>query len=102
MGNRILIRRDQLRRLRNEIDFRRLFDRLRWPWKLRADGVILFVCPRCNERQTSVHPKHNLARCFRCQANWNPIDFVMQTTPMDFLTTVGYLEDMLPDDEEGQ
>ena len=52
--------------------------RTAWPWKRRADGVIQFVCPECSESQTSVNPKTNLARCFRCERNWNPIDFTME------------------------
>ena len=57
---RTVIRRDQLRELRNRIDFRHLFRRLGWPWKAREDGVILFACPECSESQTSVNRKTNL------------------------------------------
>ena len=94
--DRTLIRRDQLRELRNRIDFRHLFRRLGWPWKSREDGVIRFVCPECSESQTSVNPKTNLARCFRCERNWNPIDFTMDAGRMDFLEAYGFLEEMLP------
>jgi hypothetical protein len=34
----------------------------------------------------------NLARCFRCQKNFNPIDFVMIDRRCDFLLAVAYLE----------
>lgn len=93
---RTIIRRDRLRQLRNEIDFSHLFRRLGWPWKRRDDGVILFVCPECSESQTSVNPKTNLARCFRCERNWNPIDFTMVVGRMEFLDAYDYLEEMLP------
>ena len=93
---RTIIRRDRLRALRNKIDFSHLFGRLGWPWKRREDGVVLFVCPACRESQTSVNPKTNLARCFRCERNWNPIDFTMEVGRMDFLEAYGYLEEMLP------
>lgn len=94
--SRTIIRRDRLHKLRNTIDFSHLFRRLGWPWKRREDGVILFVCPECRESQTSVNPKTNLARCFRCERNWNPIDFTIEVGHMDFLEAYGYLEEMLP------
>ena len=97
---RTVIRRDQLRELRNRIDFRHLFRRLGWPWKAREDGVILFACPECSESQTSVNRKTNLARCFRCERNWNPIDFTIEVGRMDFLEAYGFLEDMLPRSSE--
>jgi DNA primase len=99
MNRRTCIRRDELRRLRNQIDFKKLFRHMSWPWKPREDGVIQFICPRCSERQTSVNPKTNLARCFRCEINWNPIDFVMEVNRMDFLESVGYLQELAPDDQ---
>lgn len=91
-----IIRRDRLRELRNRIDFRQLFRRLGWPWKRRDDGVIVFVCPECAESQTSVNPRTNLARCFRCERNWNPIDFTKEVGRMEFLEAYGFLEEMLP------
>ena len=93
---RTIIRRDILREIRNMIDFSYLFRRLGWPWKRRDDGVILFVCPECSESETSVNPKTNLARCFRCERNWNPIDFTMAVGRMEFLEAYDYLEEMLP------
>jgi hypothetical protein len=41
-----------------------------------------------------------LARCFRCQRNWNPIDFTMEVTSMDFLETVAFLEGLAADSRE--
>lgn len=93
---RTIIRRDILREIRNMIDFSHLFRRLGWPRKRRDDGVILFVCPECSESETSVNPKTNLARCFRCERNWNPIDFTMDVGRMEFLEAYDYLEEMLP------
>ena len=98
MSDRINIRREELRRMRNEIDFKILFRRLGWPWKRREDGVVQFVCPRCSERQTAINPKTNLARCFRCEVNWNPIDFTIETARMEFLEAYGYLLHFLPED----
>ena len=95
MYQRTIITRDYLRRLRNEIDFNHLMRYLRWPHR-RRDGKLIFVCPQCSESQTSVNPKTNLARCFRCEKNWNPIDFIMEVYHIEFLEAVGHLETLLP------
>jgi len=55
-----------------------------------------FVCPVCQESQTSVNNRTNLARCFRCELNWNPIDFTMTATNCEFRQAVPELEDLLP------
>ena len=92
---RVVITRAYLYRLRNEVPFPGLFRKLNWPHK-RVSTQLRFVCPICNEHQTSVNPATNLARCFRCQRNWNPIDFTMTITNCDFLQAVTQLEDLLP------
>jgi DNA primase len=98
MSNRTIMTRDYLRRLRNEINFIHLFRYMRWPHK-RAAGKLIFVCPECRESQTGVNPTTNLARCFRCEKNWNPIDFTMEAYRIDFLEAVGQLESILPADQ---
>lgn len=95
MHQRTIITRDYLRRLRNEIDFGHLLHYLRWSHQ-RIDGKLIFVCPQCSESHTSVNPKTNLARCFRCEKNWNPIDFTMEVYHIEFLDAVGQLEPLLP------
>lgn len=85
-----------LRRLRNEIDFARLFTDLRWPHKRRNDQLV-FVCPLCSETQSAVNPRTNLARCFRCETNFNPIDFTMAVQHCSFVDAVHYLEAWLVD-----
>jgi hypothetical protein len=99
MNQRTIITRDYLRRLRNEIDFGHLLHYLRWPhW--RTDGKLNFVCPTCSESQTSVNPKTNLARCFHCKKNWNPIDFTMEVYNVEFLEAVGQLDPLLPRNDD--
>lgn len=95
MNRRMIITRDYLRRLRNEIDFGQLFRYLRWPYK-RLDGKWIFVCPECSESQTDVDRRTNLARCFRCEKNWNPIDFTIEVHRIEFLEAVGQLDCLLP------
>ncbi|MEK7994258.1 MAG: hypothetical protein AAB403_10680 [Planctomycetota bacterium] len=83
-----------LYRLRNEIPVPRLLTQLEWPRKQR-DGRFCFLCPRCNEFLTAINPRTNLARCFHCQTNFNPIDLVMWIKGCDFVVAVHFLETQL-------
>ena len=88
--------RQLLFRLRNEIPLESVIvEHLNWPGK-RREGRFAFVCPRCGESQTAVKPETNLGRCFRCEINYNPIDFTMAVQQSDFVTAVHYLEPLLP------
>ena len=88
--------RQLLFRLRNEIPLERVIaEHLNWPSK-RREGRFSFVCPRCGESLTAVNPQTNLGRCFRCEENFNAIDFVMQVTGRDFVEAVHFLTDLLP------
>ena len=85
-----------LYRLRNEIPLERVIaDHLNWSCK-RREGRFCFVCPRCGESQTAVNARTNLGRCFRCEENFNAIDFVMLATGRDFVAAVEFLTDFLP------
>jgi len=84
-----------LRRLRNEIPIRDLIaDILDVPCKV-SEGHFRFLCPRCREFNTATNPKTNLARCFRCAENFNPIDVTMLEKRYDFLEAVAFLEQFL-------
>jgi hypothetical protein len=86
-----------LRRLRNDIPIRHLIaDILDIPWKI-SEGRFRFLCPLCGEFRTATHPDTNLARCFRCQRNFNPIDITMIHKRHDFLQAVAFLHQCLPD-----
>ena len=88
--------RQLLYRLRSEIPIAELIaDHLDWPSKLR-EGRFVFVCPRCGEMLSGVNPKTNLSRCFRCEENFNTIDFVMLATQRDFVEAVEFLTELLP------
>jgi hypothetical protein len=84
-----------LRRLRNDIAWPSLLEKLAWPHKLR-EGQLAFACPRCQECRSAVNPRTNLGRCFRCEINFNPIDFTMAVQQCDFVTAVDWLESLLP------
>ena len=42
----------------------------------QSNGLFRFLCPVCNEFQTAANPAANLARRFRCERNFNPIDMM--------------------------
>ena len=91
-----------LYRVRNEIPLAHLIAvHLEWPGK-RREGRFSFVCPNCGESQTAVNPKTNLGRCFRCEKNFNTIDFVMLTSERDFVQAVEFLLDLLPTPSSAQ
>lgn len=84
-----------LYRLRNDIPIDWLIRRLDWPNKIRQ-GRFCFLCPCCQETLTATNPRTNLGRCFRCQRNFNPIDFMIIATHRDFVDAVNYLIPLLP------
>jgi len=82
--------------LRNHININQLIsDILRLPSKHR-EGYLRFVCPVCGETLTATNPKTNLARCFRCQRNFNTIDLVMLEHRSSFVEAVSFLSQYLP------
>ncbi len=82
----------ELYRLRNEIEIEFVIDSLlKIPIK-KHEGITRFLCPRCGEFQTGVNRHTNLARCFRCEENFNPIDLVMVQKKIGFIETVRLLK----------
>jgi len=82
---------EMLKRLRNDIPINLVIKEfLKIPVKL-SEGNFRFLCPICQEFVTATNPKTNLARCFRCEKNFNPIDMVMTTKQINFRSAVDYL-----------
>lgn len=82
----------QLYVLRNEIDIQMLIEKtLHIPCRM-TEGCFRFLCPLCNGYDTAVNPKTNLARCFRCEKNFNTIDLVMLIRQADFVQSVKFLQ----------
>ena len=82
---------ETLRKLRNDIPIARLIaDVLGIPSKI-SEGYFRFLCPLCLDFNTATNPKTNLARCFRCERNFNPIDIVMLDKRLNFVEAVAYL-----------
>lgn len=80
----------ELRSLRNEVDVTSVIHHLEIPWKI-SEGHVRFLCPRCSDFHTATNPETNLARCFRCKQNFNPIDLVMTVHGLDFLGAIRWL-----------
>lgn len=84
----------ELYQLRNEIPITVVIaDVLDIPSKM-IDGYFRFLCPLCSEFMTATNSKTNLARCFRCQKNFNPIDITMAANKYTFKEAVEYLHDI--------
>ncbi len=85
-----------LRLLRNDISINALItSTLNIPFK-HSENYLRFLCPLCGDFHTATNPKTNLARCFRCQKNFNPIDMVMTVNNCSFIEAVRFLEPLLP------
>jgi hypothetical protein len=85
-----------LRRLRNEIDIDQVINQLALE-RRTGKKYLRFRCPACHGFHTATNPKTNLARCFDCRRNYNPIDLVMAVTAQSFVETVEYLKGHLAD-----
>ena len=83
-----------LTRLRNEIPIALLIsDLIKLPNKF-SEAYFRFLCPICSEFNTATNQKTNLARCFRCEKNFNPIDMVMEVKRLGFIDAVEYLNEI--------
>jgi hypothetical protein len=80
----------QLRDIRNAIDIAGVIVHLGILWKVR-DGYFRFLCPLCSDFHTATNSATNLARCFRCARNFNPIDIVMLVNDASFIEAVRFL-----------
>ena len=85
----------ELYSLRNKIPVAILIEKVLGIPSRTTEGVFRFLCPLCNEFNTAVNSKTNLARCFGCKKNFNTIDLVMLVKKMDFVNTIDFLKDCL-------
>ncbi len=86
---------EELFEVRNNIPVIMLIkDELQMPSKI-SDGVFRFRCPICKEFQTATKSTTNLARCFRCELNFNTIDLVMRVRGSEFRESVLFLKHLL-------
>jgi len=83
---------DYLRMLRNQIPIDTVICDL-LNLAVRNDSQLLrFRCPLCHSFHTAINHNTNLARCFDCSKNFNPIDLVMTVAKCGFLDAVKILK----------
>lgn len=84
---------DFLRYLRNDIPIDEVIVDL-LNLEVRNDCEMLrFRCPLCYNFHTATNHKTNLARCFDCKKNFNPIDMVITVGSCSFVEAVKILKD---------
>ena len=83
----------ELYALRNDIPIDALIEKALYIPSRVAKGHFRLLCPSCKEFNTAVNPDTNLARCFRCEENFNTIDLVMTIRKLDFPGSVRFLQD---------
>jgi hypothetical protein len=83
----------ELHILRNDIPIDALIETALCIPSRIAEGYFRFLCPLCKEFSTAVNARTNLARCFRCEENFNTIDLVMTIMKLDFVESVRFLQD---------
>ena len=57
--------------------------------------MLRFRCPLCDNFHTATNHRTNLARCFDCRRNFNPIDMVMTVGKCSFIDAVEKLKDKI-------
>lgn len=87
---------DFLRMIRNKIKIDQVIYVLKLETR-RSKELLRFRCPLCHGFHTATNPKTNLARCFDCKLNFNPIDLVMAVTRRDFMETIEFLKEQISD-----
>ncbi len=81
-----------LRTLRNEIPIDEVIIVWMKLWIKQNKSLLRFQCPLCYNSHTATNSETNLARCFDCEKNFNPIDMVMAAAQCDFLDAVEFLK----------
>ena len=84
----------ELYTLRNDIPIDALIEKALCIPSRIAEGYFRFLCPLCKQFNTAVNPETNLARCFRCEENFNTIDLVIITRKLDFVESVRFLKNV--------
>lgn len=84
---------DFLRMLRNDIPIDEVIVDLLNLEVQKDRKTIRFRCPLCYNFHTATNHKTNLARCFDCQKNFNPIDIVITVGNCGFVDAVKILKD---------
>jgi len=86
---------DYLRMLRNKIPIDAVIVDLLNLEVQNSHEMLRFRCPLCHGFHTATKHETNLARCFDCRQNFNPIDLIMTVGKCGFLDAVQILKDRI-------
>ena len=86
---------DFIRMLRNDIPIDEVIVDLLNLEVQKDRKTIRFRCPLCYNFHTATNHKTNLARCFDCEKNFNPIDMVITVGNCGFVDAVKFLKDRI-------
>ena len=86
---------DFLRMLRNDIPINEVIVDLLNLEVRYAHKTLRFRCPVCCNFHTATKLETNLARCFDCKINFNPIDMVITVENCRFVDAVKILRDCI-------
>lgn len=86
---------DFLRMMRNQIPIERLIATMLNMEVRHTSKWLRFRCPLCHDFHTATNRVTNLARCFDCKQNFNPIDLVMAVGECSFVDAVEYLKERI-------
>jgi len=81
--------------LRNQVPIGQVIETLLGPANPKSNGKMSFACPLCAGFNTAINAAHNLARCFACRQNFNPIELVMHQLKIDFVASVKWLKNRM-------
>ena len=81
-----------LRMLRNQIPTDEVITDLLNLKVRNVNAILRFRCPLCSNFHTATNHETNLARCFDCQKNFNPIDLIMTVGKCSFVDAVELLK----------
>ena len=84
-----------LRMIRNQISIEKVIVTMLNMEVRHASKWLRFRCPRCHNFHTATNRNTNLARCFDCRENFNPIDIVMAVGECSFVEAVEYLKERI-------
>lgn len=82
---------DELFFLRNNLPIRLIITAVLKINSHSRDGTFRFECPLCHGFDTATNPATNLARCFACKKNFNPIDLIMAVRSVSFRNAIALL-----------
>jgi len=87
---------EELTFLRNQVPVDCVIENLLELPTRRNHDKLSFACPVCGGFDTSINTADNLARCFACRQNFNPIELVMYQLQIGFVQSVKWLKSRIP------